>query len=506
VTDKHLSELSFTSLHLPESLARGIADAGFERCTPIQAETLPRALAGLDVAGQAQTGTGKTAAFLVALYAALLRREAAPDRPGNALRALVLAPTRELAVQIHRDAEILGQYTGLTLGLAFGGVDYEKQRRQLEEGVDILIGTPGRIIDYYKQHIFDLRHCQVMVLDEADRMFDLGFIRDIRFLLRRLPPPEQRLSMLFSATLAQRVLELAFEHMNEPSFVRIEPERITAERVRQQILFPSMEEKLPLLVHLLSSMHATRTMVFCNMKRTAERLERGLTANGIEARAMSGDVPQKKRLAMLRDFHEGRLPVLVATDVAARGLHIPDVSHVFNYDLPQDPEDYVHRIGRTARAGAEGDAVSFGCEEYVVSLPDIEAFIGSRIPVGSFDPAALPDVTRVDHRRDRFDRSARGRGGGRGERGARGDRGPGRDRGPRRATDDSSAPRATVQEAPPVAAAAPPVAPTPEAGAAITAAAAAGSGATKRRRRRRGRGGSGGGRGDDQPPTPPAST
>ncbi len=503
MTDKHLTELSFTSLHLPESVARGIADAGFERCTPIQAETLPKALAGIDVAGQAQTGTGKTAAFLVALYAALLRREAAPDRPGNAVRALVLAPTRELAVQIHRDAEILGQYTGLTLGLAFGGVDYEKQRRQLEDGVDVLIGTPGRIIDYYKQHVFDLRHCQVLVLDEADRMFDLGFIRDIRFLLRRLPPAEQRLSMLFSATLAQRVLELAFEHMNEPAFVRIEPERITAERVRQQILFPAMEEKLPLLVHLLSSMHATRTMVFCNMKRTAERLEQALTANGIEARAMSGDVPQRKRLTMLREFHEGRLPVLVATDVAARGLHIPDVSHVFNYDLPQDPEDYVHRIGRTARAGAEGDAVSFGCEEYVVSLPDIEAFIGSRIPVGSFDPAVLPDVTRVDHRRDRFDRADRGP---RGRNSGRGERGPRRDRGPRRASEGSAAPRVSGPQTPPAAVVTPSPPPAPEAGTVTMDRSAAEGGAPKRRRRRRGRGGSGGGPGGDQPPTPPAST
>jgi len=502
VTDKHLTELSFNSLHLPDSLARGIADAGFERCTPIQAETLPKALAGLDVAGQAQTGTGKTAAFLVALYAALLRHTPAADRPGNALRALVLAPTRELAVQIHRDAEILGQYTGLTLGLAFGGVDYEKQRRQLEEGVDVLIGTPGRIIDYYRQHVFDLRHCEVMVLDEADRMFDLGFIRDIRFLLRRLPPPDQRLSMLFSATLAQRVLELAFEHMNEPAFVRIEPERITAERVRQQILFPSMEEKLPLLVHLLSTMHATRTMVFCNMKRTAERLEQALTANGIEARAMSGDVPQKKRLSMLRDFHEGRLPVLVATDVAARGLHIPDVSHVFNFDLPQDPEDYVHRIGRTARAGAEGDAISFGCEDYVVSLPDIEAFIGSKIPVGSIDPAALPQVNRVDHRRDRFERGPHGRSGG--DRGPRGRRpGGGGGSRPSPGTGRGPAPERT------------PAAPRPatvEAGAGEASGVGPGTEGSapaterRRRRRRRGRGTSGGTPGGDQPPTPPSTT
>jgi ATP-dependent RNA helicase RhlB len=397
VTQQQFSELSFTGLHLPESVARGVADAGFERCTPIQAEALPRALAGLDVAGQAQTGTGKTAAFLVALFTHLLRYPASPERRSTSPRALILAPTRELAIQIHRDAEILVQYTGLSLGLAFGGVDYDKQRRTLAAGVDVLMGTPGRIIDFFKQHVFDLRHVQVMVLDEADRMFDLGFIKDIRFLLRRLPAPDQRLNMPFSATLSHRVLELAYEHMNDPELVRIEPERITAERVRQIIYYPAMEEKAALLVHLMRKAAATRAMVFVNTKRLAERLERLLRANGVAAAAMSGDVPQRKRMRMLREFHEGKLAALVATDVAARGLHIPDVSHVVNYDLPQDPEDYVHRIGRTARAGAAGDAVSFGCEQYVESLPDIEAFIGQRIPVGSYDPAELPYLKSAHH-------------------------------------------------------------------------------------------------------------
>ncbi|MBS0375570.1 MAG: DEAD/DEAH box helicase [Proteobacteria bacterium] len=407
-----VTDLSFSSLHLPEPLARGIADAGFERCTPIQAGTLPRALAGLDVAGQAQTGTGKTAAFLVAMFANLLRHAPPPDRPITSPRGFILAPTRELAVQIHKDAELLGQYTGLTLGLAFGGVDYEKQRRQLEAGVDVLIGTPGRIIDYYKQRVFDLRHVQVMVLDEADRMFDLGFIADIRYLLRRMPEPAQRLSMLFSATLSQRVLELAYEHMNEPELVRIEPEKVTADRVRQVIYFPSMEEKVGLLIGLLKNLNATRTMVFVNMKRTAERLEATLRANQIDAEAMSGDVPQNKRLRMLRDFHEGRLPVLIATDVAARGLHIPDVSHVFNYDLPQDPEDYVHRIGRTARAGAAGDAISFGCEDYVQSLPDIESFIGRKLPVEAVDPAIVAEAVEAPY--EHHSRGGRGHGHGRG--------------------------------------------------------------------------------------------
>ena len=367
----------------------GIRDAGFTVCTPIQAQTLPIALAGKDVAGQAQTGTGKTAAFLVALYQSLLTRPPGPNRSKTSVRALIVAPTRELAVQIHHDAEILGRHTGLKQAVVYGGVDYEKQRRQLEEGVDVLIGTPGRLIDYFKQHVFDLRHAQTLVLDEADRMFDLGFIADIRYLMRRLPPPEKRQSMLFSATLSHRVLELAYEHMNNPELVRIEPDKMTVDRVRQMMYYPAMEEKVPLLVALLRQYEARRTMIFVNTKRAAERLESTLNANGFHAQALSGDVPQNKRLRFLRDFHNGDLAVLIATDVASRGLHIPDVSHVFNFDLPQDAADYVHRIGRTARAGAEGDAISFACEEYAVSLPEIEDYLGHKIPSTSIAPEML---------------------------------------------------------------------------------------------------------------------
>jgi ATP-dependent RNA helicase RhlB len=388
----HLTDLSFTSLHLPEALQKGLAEASFERCTPIQAQTLPHALAGLDVAGQAQTGTGKTVAFLVALYARLLREPVPAERKLNAPRAVVLAPTRELAVQIHSDAEPLGAHTGLRLGLAFGGIDFEKQKRHLEEGVDILIGTPGRIIDFYKQHVIDLSSVQVVVLDEADRMFDLGFISDIRYILRRMPQPAQRLNLLFSATLSQRVLELAYEHMNSPQLTRIEPDKMTVDRVRQVIYYPSNDEKPRLLVGLLKQMDPRRSMVFVNTRRAAEDVELLLRGNGINAAAISGDVPQHKRLRMLNDFHEGSLAVLIGTDVASRGLHIPDVSHVFNYDLPQDPEDYVHRIGRTARAGTDGDAISFGCEEYVVSLPDIEAYINRKLPVATVSPELLAEL------------------------------------------------------------------------------------------------------------------
>jgi ATP-dependent RNA helicase RhlB len=230
------------------------------------------------------------------------------------------------------------------------------------------------------------------VLDEADRMFDLGFIRDIRFVMRRLPEREHRLNLLFSATLSHRVLELAYEHMNDPELVRIEPDKVTVDSVRQSIYFPSNEEKAPLLIMLLKQMDARRTMVFVNTRREADRLRDQLERNGIYAAAISGDVPQRKRLSMLRDFQKGLLPVLIGTDVASRGLHVPDVSHVFNYDLPQDAEDYVHRIGRTARAGATGDAISFGCEDYVTSLPDIEAFIGHKIPVAAPDRARLDEL------------------------------------------------------------------------------------------------------------------
>ena len=420
MTDSHLSELRFEELELYDSLRAGIADAGFEFCTPIQASTLPIALDGRDVAGQAQTGTGKTAAFLIAAYQRVLTKAAAQgDASGDGgkqkqPKIFILAPTRELAVQIANDAEVLGKHTGLKIALAFGGTGYEQQRRTIEAGIDLLIGTPGRIIDYFKQGVFKLDQVEVAILDEADRMFDLGFIKDIRYLLRRLPQPDQRLNMLFSATLSQRVMELAYEHMNEPDLIRIEPDKITADRVRQAIFFPSNEDKMPLLVGLIREMGAGRIMVFVNMKRDAEKVEDYLKANGIDAQAISGDVPQKKRLNMLMRFQSGELAVLIGTDVASRGLHIPDVQYVINYDLPQDSEDYVHRIGRTARAGAAGDAISFGCESYAMALPDIEDFIGHKIPVANYDPDNLPELVKPKPRprKERRPGGQRGKSGG----------------------------------------------------------------------------------------------
>jgi ATP-dependent RNA helicase RhlB len=381
MSETHLTDVAFSDFGLAPELMQGIEDAGFSKCTPIQAETLPVALAGKDVAGQAQTGTGKTAAFLIAVYNHLLNTPADDRRKPSQPRALMLAPTRELAIQIHSDAEVIGRHTGLKLALAYGGTGYDEQRDRIAAGVDILIGTPGRLIDYFKQHVYDLKQIDALVLDEADRMFDLGFIKDIRYMMRRCPPPEERLGLLFSATLSHRVQELAYEHMNNPVHVDIEPEKVTAERVRQVVYHTSNDEKIPLLIGILNHVDPTRSIVFVNTKRAAERVWGFLEGNGFKSAMLSGDVPQKKRQRLLGEFQEGKLPILVATDVAARGLHIPDVSHVFNFDLPQDAEDYVHRIGRTARIGKDGDAVSFACEEFVYSLPEIEQYIGHKIPV-----------------------------------------------------------------------------------------------------------------------------
>lgn len=401
MSETHLTEISFASFNLAEKLAQGIAGAGFSHCTAIQAETLPLALRGEDVAGQAQTGTGKTAAFLIATFHRLLQHPAPQNR--RQPRAIIVAPTRELAIQIHKDAKELGQALDFRLSLIYGGTGYEEQRQQLENGVDIIIGTPGRIIDYFKQHVFNLKAIEVMVLDEADRMFDLGFIHDIRYLLRRMPPPEQRLNLLFSATLSLRVTELAYEHMNTPHLIRIEPERVTAKTVHERVYYPAKEEKISLLLGLLSREEKAQTMIFINTKRTGETVHAYLRGNGFNAGILSGDVPQTKRQHLLAEFTAGTMPVLVATDVAARGLHIPGVTHVFNYDLPQDAEDYVHRIGRTARAGASGEAISFACDEYAFSLMEIEAFIGHKIPVEQLSDAILVEpappvrVTRPRH-------------------------------------------------------------------------------------------------------------
>ena len=446
------SDTRFEEMGLHPALLKGVKEAGFERCTPIQAQTLPLALAGRDVAGQARTGTGKTAAFLIAAMDRVLRggpgqetgrgaertdcraspdagsapvAEAPPETarggPPCRPRILVVAPTRELAIQIHKDAETLGRHTGLSMGVVYGGTGYERQRRMIEEGLEVLVGTPGRLIDYHRQRLYDLRSVEVFVLDEADRMFDLGFIRDIRYLFRRLRPPAKRLSFLFSATLSQRVLELAYEHMNGATLIDTRPpDRVVVDEVTQRLFHVGQDEKIPLLLGLLRQPGVDRAIVFVNTRQMADRLGSALEGNGYPSAVLSGDVPQRRRLALLERFHSGGVSILVATDVAARGLHIPGVTHVFNFDLPQDPEDYVHRIGRTARVGEKGEAVSLACERYVYSLMDIEELLGVRIPAEQVDESVLveprpsappPKNRRRPGQREKRPRSGRRRGG-----------------------------------------------------------------------------------------------
>ncbi|MCI7353597.1 MAG: ATP-dependent RNA helicase RhlB [[Actinobacillus] rossii] len=389
MTTEHLSQQRFTDLPINPKVLAALQSKGFEYCTPIQALSLPITLQGKDVAGQAQTGTGKTMAFLTATFHHLLENpfDSIPNQP----RALILAPTRELAVQIAHDAESLVKTTGLRTALAYGGDGYDKQLKAIEQGVDVLIGTTGRIIDYVKQGIINLSHIQVVVLDEADRMFDLGFIKDIRYLLRKCPTPKNRLTMLFSATLSYKVRELAFEDMNEPEYVEIEPLQRTGHRIKEELFYPSNEDKIALLMTLLEEEWPERCIIFSNTKHGCEKIWGYLAADGHRVGLLTGDVAQKKRLSLLKQFTEGELDILVATDVAARGLHIPDVTHVFNYDLPDDREDYVHRIGRTGRAGESGVSISFACEQYAMNLPAIEEYIGHSIPVSQYDPHSLID-------------------------------------------------------------------------------------------------------------------
>ncbi|MGF1751815.1 MULTISPECIES: ATP-dependent RNA helicase RhlB [Vibrio] len=385
----HITEQKFADLDLQPQIIEGLGKKGFEFCTPIQALALPVLLTGQDIAGQAQTGTGKTLAFLAATFNHLLVTPEHDGRTANQPRAIIMAPTRELAIQIHNDAKPLIESTGLKTALAYGGDSYDKQLAQFEQGVDILIGTCGRIIDFYKQRVFNLNNIQAVVLDEADRMFDLGFIKDIRFLFRRMPEPKDRLNMLFSATLSYRVQELAFEHMHNPEHVVVEPEQKTGHRIQEELFYPSNTEKMTLLQTLIENDWPDRAIVFANTKHKCDKVWGHLAADGHRVGLLTGDVPQKKREKILEQFTQGDVDILVATDVAARGLHIPQVTHVFNFDLPDDCEDYVHRIGRTGRAGASGHSISFACEDYAINLPAIEEYIEHSIPVSDYDSTAL---------------------------------------------------------------------------------------------------------------------
>jgi ATP-dependent RNA helicase RhlB len=398
-----MTALSFATLDLPEAVQRGIQDAGFVTATPIQEAALPVALKGKDVAGQSQTGTGKTAAFLIAAFTRILQHPAPARGATTAPRVLIIAPTRELVVQIESDAQLLGGQTGLRILAVYGGIDYNRQRDALREGCDVLVGTPGRLIDYLKQHVWSPARVEVLVIDEADRMFDMGFIADLRFILRRLPKPERRQSFLFSATLSFRVLELTWEFMNNPVQITITPEQKTVDKAEQLLYHVAREEKFGLLLGLLRREGGSRILIFANTREEARRLEDRLTRNGWDARALTGDVDQKRRLRILAQFKEGELPVLVATDVASRGLHIEGVSHVVNWDMPQDPEDYVHRIGRTARAGAEGRAISLVDEASALYLEPIEKFIAQKIAVEwPEDELVPPEIKPTSEERRRY--------------------------------------------------------------------------------------------------------
>jgi ATP-dependent RNA helicase RhlB len=355
---------------------QGISEAGFVECTPVQAATLEKTLSGIDVMVQSQTGTGKTAAFLITMFHRFLTFDTYRYK-----KALILTPTRELAVQVEQDAKLLGKYCGLKTGCFYGGVGYATQDQLLREDLNLYIGTPGRLIDYQKMRKIDFLKFETLVIDEADRMFDMGFMPDIRYMLRHMIPPSRRQTMLFSATLSQQVKHLAWEYMNDPVEIEINPEHLTVDLITQELYHVGREEKFNLLVGLLRAEKPRSVLIFTNMKRTAERVSRRLNANNIKNDYISGDLPQKKRLEIINAIKEGRTEILVATDVAARGLHIENLDMVINYDLPEDNQNYVHRIGRTARAGKTGKAISLACEEDVFNLGPIEKLIGMKIPV-----------------------------------------------------------------------------------------------------------------------------
>jgi ATP-dependent RNA helicase RhlB len=373
-----LTETKFEEFNLPAEILAGLKDAGFTYCTPIQAQTLPVSLTGRDVAGQAQTGTGKTGAFLVTVMNRLLSE---PEREDGLPLALIVAPTRELSQQIYEEANLFCRHTRFTLVQVVGGVDYVKQADILRGGVDIVICTPGRIIDYYKQKVFKTEGIKALVIDEADRLLDLGFAKDMRYILRKLPPYDQRQSMLFSATLSYRVMELTYEFMNLPEFISVTPQTVTVEGIDQSLYHVGVEKKIPLLLGLLKREEWNRMLIFVNTKAGVEYLTYKLKGNGWPAEGITGDLPQRKRFRLMSQFKKGQIKILVATDVASRGIHVEDISHVINFDLPQDSENYVHRIGRTARAGKTGKAISLACEKYVFHLEPLEKMLDYRIPV-----------------------------------------------------------------------------------------------------------------------------
>ena len=372
---------SFSNLSLAEPLARAVAEMGYESMTPIQAQAIPVVLTGQDVMGAAQTGTGKTAAFSLPLLQRLLKHENSSTSPArHPVRALVLLPTRELADQVAQQIALYAKYTKLRSTVVFGGMDFDKQLRQLESRFcDILVATPGRLLDFNQRGDVHLDMVEVMVLDEADRMLDMGFIPQVRQIIRQTPPKSERQTLLFSATFTEDVMNLAQQWTTDPAIVEIEATNVASDTVEQHVYAVAGSDKYKLLYNLISQNDWTRVMVFANRKDEVRKIEERLTRDGISAVQMSGDVPQHKRIRALEGFREGKIRVMVATDVAGRGIHVEGISHVINFTLPEMPDDYVHRIGRTGRAGASGISISFAGEDDAYALPAIEALLGRKI-------------------------------------------------------------------------------------------------------------------------------
>jgi ATP-dependent RNA helicase RhlB len=370
----------FHDLSLPVKIMHGIADLGFGYCTPIQEMILPKTLNGSDATGQAQTGTGKSAAFLVTIYSHLLRKPLKGKRRPGVPRALILAPTRELALQIEKDALAIGKYTDINILAVFGGMGYDKQKRALAEKIiDIIVATPGRLIDFERQNLVRLYKLEILVIDEADRMLDMGFIPDVRKIVYSTPGKDKRQTMFFGATLTPEVERLAEQWTRDPVHVEIEREHVAAESVSQRVYLVTRDEKFVVLLNLIIGQNLEKVLVFTNRRDQTVRLADRLKQYGINCAVLSGDIPQNRRIRTLEDFRSGKIRVLVATDVAARGLHVEDISHVINFTLPRDPEDYVHRIGRTGRAGATGISVSFASEEDSFYIPPIEEYLGNSL-------------------------------------------------------------------------------------------------------------------------------
>lgn len=401
-------KIRFQDFDLPAILMHGIYDLGFKFCTPIQAEILPSTLAGKDATGRAQTGTGKTAAFLITVITRLLNSPLEGKRKSGIPRVLVIAPTRELVIQISEEARQLSKYTQLQVHSIYGGMDYEKQRKQLARiPVDIMVATPGRLLDFQRRRELSLKDIEVLIIDEADRMLDMGFIPDVRKIINSTPPKNRRQTLFFSATLTEEITRLALQWTRNPVAVEIEPEQVAVDTVEQRIYIVTLEKKFSVLFNYIHQQELHRVLIFCNRKDEVRKLALKLSRYGMNCSMLSGDVPQKKRLRRLEDFKSGKIRVLVATDVAGRGIHIEGMDHVINFTLPRDPEDYVHRIGRTGRAGAAGTSVSFADEEDAFYIPAIESFIGRNLDCIEPDeswlipPKALPTKKKRRRRRKR---------------------------------------------------------------------------------------------------------